>query len=113
MVLALISNNDILLKNMDYYISQNVSHVICGNESLIDKEVISYVEKYKIPHTIIELEKNVETEQAYKIRNDLVSDYADEFTLFWNGKDESLMQVADMCRHKGKRVFMVQVINHK
>ena len=45
MVLALISNNDILLKNMDYCISQNVSHVICGNESLIDKEVISYVEK--------------------------------------------------------------------
>lgn len=67
MVLALISNNDILLKNMDYYISQNVSHVICGNESLIDKEVIYYVEKYKIPHTIIELKKMLKQNKRIKL----------------------------------------------
>lgn len=42
MILAIISSNDILIKNMAYYIPKNITQVVCGNESLIDKEVISY-----------------------------------------------------------------------
>lgn len=55
MTLALISSNDILLKNMNYYISKNVTKVICGNRTLIDKEVIKYVKKQSYPIRNIKL----------------------------------------------------------
>ena len=65
MTLALISSNDILLKNMNYYISKNVTKVICGNRTLIDKEVIKYVKNNHIPFEILNCEETVEAFESH------------------------------------------------
>lgn len=64
MILAIISSNDILIKNMAYYIPKNITQVVCGNESLIDKEVISYSKKYGIPYKVFELQKKYSTRDS-------------------------------------------------
>lgn len=93
MILAIISSNDILIKNMAYYIPKNITQVVCGNESLIDKEVISYSKKYGIPYKVFELQKNIQPEIANRVRNEVVSEYADNFILFWDGKDENILKL--------------------
>ena len=65
MTLALISSNDILLKNMNYYISKNVTKVICGNRTLIDKEVIKYVKNNHIPFEILNCEETIEAFESH------------------------------------------------
>ena len=95
MILAIISSNDILIKNMAYYIPKNITQVVCGNESLIDKEVISYSKKYGIPYKVFELQKNIQPEIANRVRNEVVSEYADNFILFWDGKDENILKLSN------------------
>lgn len=110
MILAIISSNDILIKNMAYYIPKNITQVVCGNESLIDKEVISYSKKYGIPYKVFELQKNIQPEIANRVRNEVVSEYADNFILFWDGKDENILKLSNICERKGKNLLIVQII---
>lgn len=103
MILAIISSNDILIKNMAYYIPKNITQVVCGNESLIDKEVISYSKKYGIPYKVFELQKNIQPEIANRVRNEVVSEYADNFILFWDGKDENILKLSNICEYMWKK----------
>lgn len=111
MTLALISSNDILLKNMNYYISKNVTKVICGNRTLIDKEVIKYVKNNHIPFEILNCEETVEAFESHNNYDTLDLNFADEFILFWNGKDKYIEEFANLCKLKSKKYLMVQVIN--
>ncbi len=111
MTLALISSNDILLKNMNYYISKNVTKVICGNRTLIDKEVIKYVKNNHIPFEILNCEEAIKAFECHNNYDTLDLNFADEFILFWNGKDKYIEEFANLCKLKSKKYLMVQVIN--
>ena len=101
MTLALISSNDILLKNMNYYISKNVTKVICGNRTLIDKEVIKYVKNNHIPFEILNCEETVEAFESHNNYDTLDLNFADEY----------IEEFANLCKLKSKKYLMVQVIN--
>lgn len=113
MILGLISSNEILLKNINYYVSKDVTQIVCGCETLIDNEVIQYANSNNIELKVFPIDKTMNEKQAYNLRNEAVSDYADEFTIFWDGKDDFIKDLIDMCRLKGKKVFTVQVILQK
>ena len=47
---------------------------------------------------------------ANRVRNEVVSEYADNFILFWDGKDENILKLSNICERKGKNLLIVQVI---
>ena len=110
MILGLMSSNEILIKNINYYVSKDLTQIVCGCETLIDKEVIKYANSNNIDLKVFPLDKTMSEIQAHNLRNELISDYANEFTIFWDGKDNYTKDLIDMCKLKGKKVFVVQVI---
>ena len=110
MILGLMSSNEILIKNINYYVSKDITQIVCGCETLIDNEVIRYANSNNIELKVFPLDKTMSEIQAHNLRNESISDYANEFTIFWDGKDNYTKDLIDMCKLKGKKVFVVQVI---
>ena len=110
MILGLMSSNEILIKNINYYVSKDITQIVCGCETLIDNEVIKYANSNNIDLKVFPLDKTTSEIQAHNLHNELISDYANEFTIFWDGKDNYTKDLIDMCKLKGKKVFVVQVI---
>ena len=96
MILGLMSSNEILIKNINYYVSKDITQIVCGCETLIDNEVIRYANSNNIELKVFPLDKTMSEIQAHNLRNESISDYT---------KD-----LIDMCKLKGKKVFVVQVI---
>lgn len=51
--------------------------------------------------------------QAHNLRNESISDYANEFTIFWDGKDNYTKDLIDMCKLKGKKSLLFKLFYQK
>ena len=70
MILGLMSSNEILIKNINYYVSKDITQIVCGCETLIDNEVIRYANSNNIELKVFPLDKTMSEIQAHNLRNE-------------------------------------------
>ncbi|MBQ7392116.1 MAG: hypothetical protein IJV73_05465 [Clostridia bacterium] len=112
MKIAIIGSRDIVVKNMEEYISQ-CDEIISGGAKGVDTCAAEYARKKGIILTEILPQYELYGRAAPIIRNKEIVDRADEIIAFWNGRSRGTLSVIKYAQSQKKscKIILLSKVN--
>ena len=104
MKVAIIGSRNLIIKDLQNYIPENVTEIVSGGARGIDSCAGEYAIAHGLKLTEFLPEYDKYGKGAPLKRNLLIIDYADEVIALWDGTSRGTKYVIDNCKKKGKKV---------
>lgn len=104
MKIAIIGSRNLKVLNLEKYLPMGVTEIVSGGAKGIDSCAKDYALKNKIKIMEFLPEYDKYGRVAPLKRNDLIIEYADLVSAFWDGKSRGTKYVIDNCKHKNKPI---------
>ena len=104
MKVAIIGSRNLIVKDLQNYLPDNVTEIVSGGAKGIDACAREYALANGIKLTEFLPEYDKYGKSAPLKRNLLIIEYADEVIAFWDGKSRGTKYVIDNCKKMNKKI---------
>ena len=101
MKIAVIGSREVIVRDLDKYISEN-DEIVSGGARGVDTCAAEYAKAHGLKLTVFLPEYQKYGRRAPLVRNTLIVDYADKVLAFWDGSSRGTMFVINYAREHGK-----------
>ena len=108
MKLAIVGSRNLSVKNLEDYITENVTEIVSGGAKGIDSEVANYAMEHGLKLKVFLPEYERYKRGAPLRRNLLIAEYADECIAFWDGSSKGTMHTVECFRKLNKKVVVIK-----
>lgn len=109
MKIAVIGSRNLNIKNLEKYLSDDVSEIVSGGAKGVDSSARDYAQQNKIPLKEFLPDYRRFGRGAPLKRNLQIIEYADMVIAFWDGKSHGTKYVIDNCKKMNVPVRIVTI----